>query len=78
MGFGGANLGNYPLCKSGHGFPVRILSVAIGGGTFVHLPLFIAKNEKSGPYKTLGLPSTLTTVRSECLKFISSGWSSRR
>lgn len=76
-GFGGADWGNYPFCKSGHRFPVRILPVAIGGGTFVHLPLFIARNEKSGLYKTLRLPSTLSTVRSERLKFTSSGWNSR-
>jgi len=43
MGFGGADWGNYPLCKSGRAFSIGILPVAIGGGIFVHLTLFIAK-----------------------------------
>lgn len=73
MGFGSADGDNYTFCKSSCGFAIRILPVAIGGGTFVHLPLFIAKNEKTGPYKTSGLSSTSTTVRSECLKFRPSG-----
>lgn len=52
--FGGAD--SY-FWKSAHGFSIKILFVALGEGTLVHLPLFRGKNEKSGPYKTLGLPS---------------------
>lgn len=46
------------FCESAHKFPIKIFFVALGGRTLVHLPLFRGKNEKSGPYKTLGIPST--------------------
>lgn len=54
MCFGGAD--SY-FCKSARGFPIKIFFVALEGRTLVYLPLFSGKNEKSGLYKTLGLPS---------------------
>lgn len=37
------------FCESAHGFPIKILFVALGERTLVHLPLFRGKNEILGP-----------------------------
>lgn len=55
MSSGGAD--SY-FCESAHGFSLKIFFVALRGRTLVHFPFFRGKNEKLGPYKTLGLPST--------------------